>query len=391
MNELELLTRLRDEVPLAPPSPGAERLVLAGISSAAGSRDHRGRLSVRRAPGPARTGATRRPAWWRWEHRGLRAGLAGLVAVGACAAGAVVVADREARPALERQTVVAWSGRPTAPLPDARPSFGRAHSEAQLVDYAARSAAASPGPAPAAHEWIFLRTEIAQSSAGGGGFLFGPPDERLVCLGWVRVDWLQDASGNCVPASLPPSTLVHSKLTISPAGAGTLGGWKSVSYSYLNSLPSDPAQLESVILADNIPGMPWYTTPGTVAVFNAVSTLLEGQAEGVWIPPKLLAALYHLLQRLPGVNFDSGTDLAGRTGIGLYMVIDGWYKQELVINPVTYAYMGDEIVATQAHTSVATDGTRYIKQGQVLGWGALLNSAIVQRPGQLPGPKSNVT
>lgn len=32
------------------------------------------------------------------------------------------------------------------------------------------------------------------------------------------------------------------------------------------------------------------------------------------------------------MHFDSEADLARRTGIGLYIVIDGWYKQELVIN-----------------------------------------------------------
>jgi hypothetical protein len=55
-----------------------------------------------------------------------------------------------------------------------------------------------------------------------------------------------------------------------------------------------------------------------------------------------------------------------------------------VIDPVTYAYMGDEWVAIKAHTSVATDGTRYIKKGQVLGWEALLKIAVVQKAGQLP-------
>lgn len=403
MNEFELLTRLRDEVPLAPPSPAAQRLVMAAISSSAGTADRRGTAAARRAAGPART----RPAWpgpgrWQRHQRGLRAGLAGLIAVGACAAGAVVVAGtREARPEQEPQTI-AWSGRPTGPLPDARPSLGRASSEAQLVDYATRAAATSPGPAPAADEWVFVRTEIAQSSAGGGGFLFGPPDERLVCLQWVRVDWREHAglvsqprgqvtrrvpgqgAGGCVAASYPSSAVQHESLTITASGGGTVGGWKSISYSYLSSLPTDPAALERVILADNLPDMPWYASPDNVAIFNAITTLLEGQTEGVWIPPALAATMYKILQQLPGVHFDTAADLAGRTGIGFYMVIGGWYKQELVIDPDTYTYMGDESVAVTDHQQVATDGTSHIKAGQVLGWEALLNSAIVQQPGQLP-------
>jgi hypothetical protein len=33
---------------------------------------------------------------------------------------------------------------------------------------------------------------------------------------------------------------------------------------------------------------------------------------------------------------------------------------------------------------VGTDGTRYVKKGHVMGWGAVLGLAIVQKPGQLP-------
>ncbi|HEY2314582.1 MAG TPA: hypothetical protein VGH96_13285, partial [Streptosporangiaceae bacterium] len=107
------------------------------------------------------------------------------------------------------------------------------------------------------------------------------------------------------------------------------------------------------------------------------------QTEGAWIPPKLAATMYRLLQDLPGVKFDSATDLAGRTGLGFYMVI-GYYKQELVVNPVTYTFMGEETIAVQAHQIVGTDGTFEIRQGQVLGWIALLDDAIVHRVGQLP-------
>jgi hypothetical protein len=149
-------------------------------------------------------------------------------------------------------------------------------------------------------------------------------------------------------------------------------------------LTTDPARLESVILADNNPRLPWYATPDNVAIFSAIATLLQGETEGVWMPPKLAATMYRVLQRLRGVHFDSGTDLAGRNGIGLYMIIDGWYKEELVINPETYTFMGVKTVAVTTHKDVATDGTRYIRKGQVLGWQALLESAIVRHPGQLP-------
>ena len=54
------------------------------------------------------------------------------------------------------------------------------------------------------------------------------------------------------------------------------------------------------------------------------------------------------------------------------------------IDPVTYAFMGYKDVAVADHTTVGNDGTRYVKKGHVMGWGAVLGIAIVQKPGQLP-------
>jgi hypothetical protein len=84
------------------------------------------------------------------------------------------------------------------------------------------------------------------------------------------------------------------------------------------------------------------------------------------------------LAKLPSQQRDAllllvWADLAGRTGLGFYMILDGHDKQEIVINPVTYAYMGGKSVAIKDYTVTGTDGTHYIRAGQVLGWDALLN------------------
>jgi hypothetical protein len=362
MDELDLLIRLRDEVPLAAPRAAVESAVLMSFQA--------GDLASR--PAPARRAGTRRR---------LTLITAGAMAVAACLAAILVNASPPVNP-----QVIAWSGRPAAgPQNPGYPSVGRAHTEAQLVDYAVQEAAAGAARPPSPHEWVYIKTEVADSTAGSGGFLFGPPDKRVIGLQWIRVDRREYAGfSGTIPASLPAAAVVRGTISISPGGGGTLGGWKSVSYPYLNSLPTDPAKLAAVILADNNPRMPWYSSQSSVAVFNAIQTLLLGQMQGVWIPPKLAATMYQLLQRLPGVHFDSAADLAGRTGLGFYLVINRWYKQELVINPVTYTFMGAKTVATRAHTSVATDGTRYIQKGQVLGWSALLEEAIVRHVGQLP-------
>ncbi len=239
------------------------------------------------------------------------------------------------------------------------------------MDYATRSAAAAAANVPGPHEWVYVKTEDAQSSAGGGGFLFGPPDERLIGQEWTGRPAM--FAGSAPPSRVQPWRSGHHSR-----------GWKSISPSY-RSLPTDPARLKVIILASNRnPKMPWYVGRNKAyTIFNGIFTLIsDGQSEGTWIPPKLEAAMYRILASLPGVHFDRATDLAGRHGMGFYMLPGGWEKQELVINPVTYAYMGFEWVALKAHTDVGTDGTRHIQKGQVLGWGALLKVAVYGRPAQ---------
>jgi hypothetical protein len=286
---------------------------------------------------------------------------------------------------------VAWSGRPAAPWPStAHPSYGRATSEAQLIAYVTRAAAAMPGRAPKPDEWVAVKIEHAGSSGGEGGYLFGPPDKRDVSVGWFRGDGCAAASVPQVPATTAPATTITGKLTIESSGyyglgchGTTLGGWKSVTYSYLNSLPTDQAALEDVLAQSDGPVV---SANRPQAVFQAIYELLDaGEMQGVVVPPKLSAAMYRVLQQLPGVQFESATDLAGRRGLGFYMVLEGNYKLELVIDPDTYTYMGFKDVAIRDHAMTDTAGTRYVKKGHVMGWVALLGQAIVEQPGQLPG------
>ncbi len=303
--------------------------------------------------------------------------LAGTVAAALVTAIAVTIAlnqPSEPPPWAAGPPVPSWIGT--------SPGFGPARTEAQLLDYSSRTAAATRAFTPGPHDWVYAKVESAQSSAGSGGFLFGPPDGRVTGVGWIRVDHLEYA-GVYAGGRIASDVIRHGRLYFTPGGPGfDLGGWKSVSYRYLSSLPTDPAKLAAVIAAGN---RPWGPDGRSAAIFGAITTLLYGQgSEGVLVPPALSANLYRVLSELPGVRFDPTTDLAGRPGIGFSMVTDGWEKQEIVINPSTYAYMGDLFVAVSAHTDVGSDGTRFIKKGQVLGWTAALKYGVVQRAGQVP-------
>jgi hypothetical protein len=362
MNELELLTRMRSEVPLERPGRRAETRLASVIAAGA-----------TRASRPGRGARTRR-----------RLIACSAAAVTAAAAGGVVAVGLNHGPAAGSPSMPR-SGRPAASTSFGLPSIGRARTGTQLVAFATRAATLAPDRAPRPDQWIYVKTETADSTSGSGGFMFGPANERKIGVQWIQVGWRRYGGAAPGIAGRSPQHAAHVPVRISPGGPGfDLGGWKSVGYAYLNSLPTDPAGLRTVILGQNDPKAPWYQPDPNVAVFSTIATLLTGQTEGVWLPPRLAATMYRLLQQTPGVHFDTAVDLAGRTGLGFYMVMDGWQKEELVINPTTYSYMGDEWVAVRAHTSVATDGTRYIREGQVLGWEALLAEALVQHAGQIP-------
>jgi len=285
--------------------------------------------------------------------------------------------------------VIVFHGRPApagptagASHPAVGPSFGPADTAAQLVDYATLAAAAGPAFNPGPHQWIYTDVLQATSSAGTGGYLKGAPDGRLEQKIWTRADYQEYAylkNGKLVIAA---SNLPRSAKT-GQAAVPAPFGWPSVSYAYLNSLPTSPARLMAVI-QDNLRRQPnaiGAEGTGNVGVFNAVQALMQN----VVLPPRLLATLYGVLARDPGVHFErSVTDLAGRTGVGFSTVQEGYLKEQIVINPKTYAYMGYVDVAVRAYSSTGLDGTAHFRAGQILGWGALLGSGIVQHPGQLP-------
>lgn len=297
----------------------------------------------------------------------LVAGVVAAAAAVALVAAGVVVLHRRAMP-------------PVAGHPAGGHSLGIPDSAAQLVDYATRTAAAGPAFHPRPHQWIYTDVLRATSSAGAGGYLFGPPDGRLTQKIWTRVDFQEYAyyrNGRLVIAASNLPRSARTGRAVEPVPFG----WPSVSYAYLNSLPASPVRLLAVIKA-NLRAEPdpiGAEGRGDVGIFNAVQDLLRGAV----LPPRLLAALYGVLALDPAVHFErSVTDLAGRTGVGFSTVQEGYLEDEIVINPRTYAYMGYLDVAIKAHSSAGLDPTEHFHPGQVLGWQALLASGIVDRPGQ---------
>lgn len=209
---------------------------------------------------------------------------------------------------------------------------------------------------------------VAGSTSGGAGFLAGPANQAAIEQSWTRVDGRKQAA------------IVNGNLVIHPRDPGEQpAGWQNSGYRYLDSLPTSPARLTAVIEA-SIRAENFVVGRGPGGIFTAINDLIENAV----LPPRLNAALYAVLARLPGVHYEpSVADFAGQRGLGFYMIQEGYLKVEIVINPKTYAYLGTKWVAVRAHTETEQGGpTVHFAPGHVLGWAAVLKSGIVQHAGQ---------
>ena len=350
MDELTLVARLRDDYPAGIDLSEPERLLAAEISAATAAGPSRGTRRPR-AAGPGRLGPK-------------------LVAVGAVAA------------AVAAATVIALQNVPARPAARAGTS-SRASADAsglQLASYASRAAAAAPAWQP--DQWIYSDVLLPAPAP--------KPGATNPMITWTQVDEHQFAyyqDGKLVVRNQVPYLGQIFPVFGRPVTEGDL-------YAYLQSLPTSPAALRAVIVNNlkTYPQSPFKTGPLAVGTGDyGVWHVISGALMTTILPPKLLAAVYGVLATNSAVRFDKSiTDNAGQTGVGFY-ITQGIFKDEIMINPSTYAYMGTEsfALASQTRHGHVTIGhhtfrwTRVIQQGKE-NWHDLVQSGIVQQPGQTP-------
>lgn len=89
-----------------------------------------------------------------------------------------------------------------------------------------------------------------------------------------------------------------------------------------------------------------------------------------YLLPRQQAALYDLLAKTPGIRVKTGvTDVAGRAGVGVEWSFEGGTSM-LIFDPATFQYLGESTLGLNGAS----------------GGDALLQTAIVDSPGQLPQP-----
>jgi hypothetical protein len=313
-------------------------------------------------PVPATAWGLRGPGRWRGRsaraHR-LPRRLAVAGGLAAAVAAAVTVA------------ALTWPSGATAPTGAGLPASSGGpvpRDGAGVLRLAARAVIAVPGLDPRPDQFVYTETRTVQR-IDAGPVASGAPDPGETVV---------------IPALGPPRTLqqqewrsadgTHEGLVRTAgaadvqvpgcvAGVETIGGQPcSPDPGYLN-LPADPAGILA-LLRERSAG---------IGEFPAAGELL---AHG-YVPPAARAALFEALATLDGVTvLDDLTDAAGRHGVAVART-SGGVRGALIFDPFGYALLGfrSDVVAGNAWNWPA--GVTWYTT-------ALLRTAVVDRPGDLP-------
>jgi hypothetical protein len=233
-------------------------------------------------------------------------------------------------------------------------------------------------------------TALAQPVAGPGLYIYTvvtgpgsvigpygrPVTERAVVQTWQSVDGTQagaiESRNTCGPLntaqfglipgvtpSPPPSseptlkaspfrpkpTPTHCSATILPTS------WSppASTYAGLKTLPTSPSALLAYLnthYQQIFP--PGWMVSNAAREYLAISSILENL--GV-LPGALESAMFRALAELPGMSVvPNVTDYAGRSGTAVAWS-NGGYRFELIFNPSTYQFMGQQEVAEQGSTA----------------------------------------
>ncbi len=132
-------------------------------------------------------------------------------------------------------------------------------------------------------------------------------------------------------------------------------------YPPLGSLPDTPAALRSALYAAAGLGPAYWTLPSTYTandvVFTLVGRLLEAPVSGA-----LRALVYQVIAGLPAVTLvRTATDAIGRHGVGIQLSLPALpgteWTLEIIIDPVTYRFLGMDSESGSWHQETADIGS----------------------------------
>ncbi|MGW0804109.1 CU044_5270 family protein [Nonomuraea sp. NPDC002799] len=240
-----------------------------------------------------------------------------------------------------------------------------------LLEQAALVAESRLTAAPRPDQWVYTKVKDVQPNTG----------KASIWEQWTRYDGKQqagyDENGRMRISDVPPDP---DDDDLSPQAYR----------AKLLKLPTDPDKLLAHVKGDRHwidkpreEGVPRTVAPPDPQAYRVLSVYLGQQAV---MPPKVEAAIYRALAKIPGVKIVVGMrDEQGREGIGLYYEPDGQEvsTRYLVLDPDTYRLLEDRMIwnRDEFHTPSGGEPELMTKAGSVWTVTELANG-VVDRPGE---------
>ncbi|WP_433178304.1 CU044_5270 family protein [Actinoallomurus sp. CA-150999] len=233
-----------------------------------------------------------------------------------------------------------------------------ANAAAAVLDRASAAAASRPFTPPRPGQWVYQHTRWVEP----GSDHFGMDIYR----------WTAAGAASVFVADAPHGRLRH---------LDHLPAFPPQDYATVSSLPREPDALLRWIRTHRPP------TDRTTD-FEVLSEILRVVAV---VPPKLEAATFQAMKKLPGVTVRRNVqDLRGRPAIAVVGRTDGAVgdvptDEEVLLDPGTYAYRGDRILLSRdLRTQKKDGGTEVTKAGTVNIASEIVQAGIVDKPGRRP-------
>ena len=234
---------------------------------------------------------------------------------------------------------------------------GSSPAAMRLLAKIATAAARQPIPPVRNSQFWYIKSWVAYQVCNGGSASscrIVKPHERQI--------W-QSVSNQCVTGLLredgQDTPLVFSTNYLH---CPYRGGVNDPTYRFLQSLPTDPPALLSLI-EQQMQGQ----QPRPEQAFTTIGDLLH---EAI-APPRVSAALYRAAALIPGVAVVAdATDAIGRHGVAVAMTYQG-VRSEWIFSRRTLIYLGERDIK--------------IADGSTTGMSAVLQRAFVNHAGQIPG------
>jgi len=251
-----------------------------------------------------------------------------------------------------------------SPGPPTRPDAAAAAVLAKAALTAARQpASAVPGPG----QYTYVETIEGQRNSGTAS----RPDTSGMCVQTVQVWAAPDGSGRAV-AGAPTGPCSDGVI---PSQTFPKGQEIDLAvYPRAADLPRDPAALEQFIVRHFEGG------PEEVgATFDFAGTFLQSGA-----PPRVRAALYRMIQRLPGIELlGPMTDKLGRHGIGVGFTEYG-VRDVLIFDPATSAVLEREGIAVDPSQISVPPGAPKFSAGELINYTVYKASGVVNSITAIP-------